>query len=46
MKGSISDTKGYRMTLRDLELSLPVENSDLDSDEDPDNYLDQLIEEQ
>lgn len=36
---------GSRMTLRDLELSLPVENSDLDSDEDPDQYFAWLQEE-
>jgi hypothetical protein len=37
---------GGRMTLRDLELSLPVENNNLDSDEDPEDYLKWLEEEE
>jgi hypothetical protein len=33
------------MTLRELQLVLPQENSDLDSEEDKENYLDRLLQE-
>ena len=33
------------MTLRELHLVLPQENSDLDSEEDKENYLDRLLQE-
>lgn len=34
----------YRMTLRDLNMNIPEDNSSLESDEDKDNYLDWLLE--
>ena len=33
------------MTLRELQLVLPQENSDLDSEEDKEYYLDRLLQE-
>ena len=35
----------HRMTLRELQLVLPQENSDLDSEEDKEYYLDRLLQE-
>jgi hypothetical protein len=35
----------HRMTLRELEMTMPEENSSLDGDEDKEGYFDKLMQE-